>query len=295
MIPSSKSGLGYLRKTLNSRGEVLIIAVEARALLQSQMDRIKATPSAMIHLGQAMMSALLLQGLTDPSDNDKVQCAWLVKGDFGHLYAEAMGTGRVRGTLGNAQAGAELLGKALGPGLLQVRRHHAGTLATGMIESTQQVSTDLVEFLEKSEQRLCGTNLSVKVEWDEAKAQAGYALPFFIKSAHGFLVHVLPQESDLRKVQVMQSWDAQIRVLGAISQWKLSDEPAAATNEMIEMLAMEQDLPSIYAGDVELYCTCSEERAARALALVEASDGATPEAPTVRCEFCGSVYVVGKA
>ncbi len=291
------SSAPYLRKALSPRGDALLITVEARELIQAQMDRIKASPSAMIHLGQALMSAALLQALTDPSENDRVQCEWLAKGDFGHVYAEAHGPGRLRGTLGVPQAGAELLGKDLGPGLLQVRRHHAGSLSTGMIDSVGRVSDDLVEYLRRSEQRMCGTNLSVKIEWDEHKAQQGFALPFRVKSAHAFLVHVLPAASEAQQEAAMQSWDAQIRVLGAISQWKLSDTPSVATSEMLDMLAMKQDVESIFETPLELYCTCSEERAARALALVEAQGGEDPsaEAPTVRCEFCGASYLIGKA
>ena len=290
---------GFLRKSLNSRSEVLLIAVEARALLQCQMERIHADPSAMIHLGQAMMSALLLQALGDTSENDRVQCEWMVNGPFGNLYAESLGTGRVRGTIGSPQAGPAALGQPLGEGLFQVRRHHSGALSTGMINSTGRVSTDLVDFLERSEQRACGSNLSVKIEYDEARAEAGYANPFFVKSAHAFLIHVLPQESDAKRDEVLRSWDAQIRVLGPISQWKLSEDSATATQEMIQMLSMQQDIPSIFGNEIELYCTCSEERAARALALVEANtspgEEIPSEAPTVRCEFCGSVYRIGSA
>lgn len=287
----------YLRKALSPKGDALIITVEARELIQMQMERIKATPSAMIHLGQALMSAALLQALTDPTENDRVQCEWMTKGDFGHVYAEAMGPGRLRGTLGNPQAGAELLGKDMGPGLLQVRRHHAGSLATGMIDAVGRVSDDLVEYLSRSEQRMCGTNLSVKIEWDDAKAAQGFALPFKVKSAHAFLVHVLPAASEAQQTAGLQSWDAQIRVLGPISQWKLSDTPSTATSEMIDMLAMKQGVSSIFETPLELYCSCSEERAARALALVEAQGGEDPaaEAPTVRCEFCGASYRIGKA
>ncbi|MBS1984156.1 MAG: Hsp33 family molecular chaperone HslO [Bdellovibrionales bacterium] len=288
--PTAPQGTGFLRKALSADGTI-IVAIEAKDLLQAQMDRTHAHPPSMIHLGQAMLSALLIQALTDPEENDRVQAEWLVDGPFGHVYAEAFGTGRLRGTVGNLKTPAELLGQSVGNGVFQVRKHHNSSVYTGMIETTGQISTDLVEYLEKSEQRLCGANLSVKIEWDESGTADNF--PFRIKSAHGFLVHVLPEGvSGERRQKLLERWDAQIRALGPISQWKLSVESRTVTEEMVSMLSMEIPHRTIFETPVNLHCTCSEDRAARAVALLGPT---TPGAPahTVRCEFCGAVYQIG--
>jgi len=46
--------------------------------------------------------------------------------------------------------------------------------------------------------------------------------------------------------------------------------------------------------ELKLYCTCSEERAERAVALLQSPGQPDDEGPhTVRCEFCGVTYKVG--
>lgn len=305
---------GRLVKALSVRGDAVLVAVDLTPLVQEQMRRLNATPSAMIHLGQALMAASLLQALGDPDDDDRVQCEWTLKGDMGNLYAEAFGVDRLRGTVGNPQLPAEEYGKPFGTGVMQVRRHHAETTSTGMVTSTGGVGADLVEYLERSDQRLCGSNLSVKIEWDEAGAAAGE--PFRVRGAHGYLLHVLPQATEAKQNEALRWWDAQMNVLGPVSHWKLSESPQEATLEMVRMLSMEEHPRVVVASDCRLHCTCNEERVARAVALLKAHDaeslpdsfesaaGVAPglktplahdRTPEVRCEFCGRTYQIHDA
>jgi molecular chaperone Hsp33 len=289
----------YLKKALNAGGEVLIVSIEARDLLQEQLERIQAHPPAMVHLGQAMMAASLLQALGDPADDDRIQSEWLTRGEFGAVFAEVLGTGKIRGTIGQPQAPAETLGHKLGAGLFRVRKQRGQEPPyTGFIESSGDVSTDLVEYLEKSEQRTCGANLSVKIEWDEAAAQRGSPLPFRVSQASGFLVHILPQDNEARHQELLIQWDVQIRALGHLSKWGLTKGGGPRVClDILQQLTHEEHPKVIFDQEIRLFCTCSEDRAARALALAKAqADPALPVseqgAADVTCEFCGNVYTI---
>lgn len=286
-----------LVKALSDNQEVVVYAIDATAIVQESMERLDAWPPATKHLGQAMMSALLLQALDDTDGQEVRSLQWMCEGPFGHCFAEARGVGEVRGTISNPRPeGVTDYETTLGEGVLQVRRT-IGQLAspnTSVVKAVGQVSLDMVEYLEQSEQKNCGINLSVKIDWaDEAKTK------FHVAHAYGYLVHVLPQPTEAKLNETLLRWDSQINALGAISQWAI--RPEHATEDMARLLLSEHTPKIVMKQRVLFSCNCSEDRAARALAMLETQEekeGATAEsalgaaATEIRCEFCGHVYVV---
>ncbi len=284
---------GSIKKFLVDSSDVVIVATEATRLVQELMDRIGAYPPAMVHLGQACIASLLLQALNDKEGNEKVELQWLCAGPFGNLYVESLGLGRVRGTLTNPKAEVESLKQGLGTGLFQVRRvvSEAQMPFTGIVSATGFVGQDVVEYLEKSEQKNCGVSLSVKIVWDESRKPT----PFRVERAEGYLVHILPQEREERKNFLLQSWDKHMKDLGPLSEWELPQDPSENTSQIIHFLTGKPVLSYLWEHPLELYCTCSQERAERALSLLAEGErreliGDTQKNLEMNCEYCGATY-----
>ena len=285
-------------KALSPSKDVLLLAVNATQTVNESMRRIKAYPPSMLHLGRAMMSALLLQSLSDSDEAETISLQWIAKGPFGGLFAEARGQGHVRGTIDNPQAAMDDLSTRLGPGILQVRRAHPNPNVTlgssGHVEARGEVGEDLVEYLEKSEQRHCGMHLYVKIKYnDELKDN----FPFEVEKAVGYLVHILPGENNTASLATIASWDALMKDLGPLNLW-LWDESLDPALQILQFLTAKSEPDIRVESKVSFACTCSEDRASRALALANKLDP-LPDDPlskvdkaVIKCEFCGLVYEI---
>lgn len=282
------SNLSNLGKYLTHDRTAVIYTLDATDLVQESMERVGCWPPATKHLGQGMMAALLLLAVSDKEDSLALQ--WNCDGEFGHLFTEAKNYGEARGTIQNPRpAGIADYETGLGQGILQVRRGKGSLSTTSVVKSTGDVSLDVVEFLEKSEQRNCGVNFSVLIDWNqdpEAKSK------FQVKSALAYLVHIMPQNSEARLNEILFHWDSHMRALGPISTWKLGDN---LTLGMARFLTAEAAPEELMRQRVRFHCNCSKERAARALTLLDKNDS-TPaeEAETfeITCEYCGKIYEI---
>lgn len=279
-----------LQKTLSENGEAVVYALDATQLVQESMERLGAWPPATKHLGQSMMAALLLQALADSDATESLSLQWMCDGPFGHLFAEARSIGEVRGTIREPRAPVADYETSLGTGLLQVRRYKGAVGTTSIVNSKGVVSADMVEYLEQSEQKNCGINFSVVVDWkDEAKTQ------FVVRSALAYLVHILPQPTEQKLNDALVRWDRQMQSLGAISRWQLRE--TEVTTDMLRLITGEPEPRIVMTQRVAFRCNCSVERAARALAILEnqeAKEGKAQSAtPTeIRCEYCGKNYTI---
>lgn len=267
-----------------------MIVVDATNLVQESMQRVESWPPATIHLGQALMAAILLQAATDKTDTERVALQWNVDGPFGTLYAESSRLGHVRGTVVVPQAPIADLDTSLGQGTLQVRRITETTF-TGIVPSHGNVSDDIVEYLERSEQRRCGVNFTVKLNWQDT---GNTRMPFVVEAAYGYLIDVLPQPTEEKLRNVLSNWDSLMRGLGKISEWELGNDP---TNQMLKLLTGESEPSQVLYQRIRFHCPCSKQRAERALLLAANVDGQEEQAESeqVRCEFCGKVYTITKA
>lgn len=318
MIESTRGG--YLRKALSQDKSVVIITVDAREVVEELLLRQQLMPPSLVHVGQAALGALLVQALGDPKEDQRVEFQWASEGPFGKLFAEVLGTGKVRATITNPQAEVDRLDEALGDGILQVRRiEKNGSAYSGIVKSTGQVGTDLVEYLERSEQKACGISLSVQIGAREdalppqvaATPRARIQSPFYVKAALGYLVHILPQASEAKHEQLLRVWDRFIADLGPLSRWVLPQgTPEETTKALTDMLLPQEAWLPIYGGEAYFSCNCSEGRAARALSLAREVERAADErarlkgeepAPSIAvelpdgsveviCEFCGTSY-----
>lgn len=280
-----------LLKALSENHEAVVYALDATALVQESMERIDAWPPATKHLGQAMMASLLLQALTDAEEKEGLSLQWMCPGPFGHCYVESRNYGECRGTIQNPRPAVQDYETNLGPGILQVRRTlRRGQATTSIVNSIGDVSNDVVEYLEKSEQKNCGINLSVTIDWDEKDPNK-----FKVRSALAYLIHVLPQPTEQKLSDALVRWNRQMASLGAISKWSL--RPEQNTLDMLRLITGEEEPNVVMNQRVLFSCNCSEARAVRALSLLENQEKKEgsfhPEPETeIRCEYCGRTYTV---
>ena len=283
-----------VRKALTSDGEAVVIAVDATQLVQNSLVRLGAWPPSMIHLGQAMLGALLLQGLPDRHDDEKLELQWKTSGPFGGVFAECREASQIRGTIFEPQAPVPNLTTSLGPGLLQVRRIRA-MASTGIVEAQGDIALDLLDYLEKSEQKNCAMNLWVDIANDANPSSPDQ--PFVIRHAYGFLVHVIPVKAQADTDRALLKWDHHVRSLGPISKWVIGKDP---TFDMLSFVTAEFKPKILSEKKVDFFCTCNEERAERALALMTDAErrefhlnAIGPNAKEeVKCEFCGRTYLI---
>ena len=293
--------LDAIKKTRTQDGEAIILCASVRDLLGAAMKRLNAGPAAAIHLGQALLAGALVKGLPDTATETRLELQWKLNGPLGNMYVDAWSEGRLRGALINAEAPLTALKGSLGSGFFQVQRMGKNTV-TGIVQSVGDVVVDVLEYLDKSEQKSCAMNLWVDLD---VREESGQAPELYVRNAVGYLIHVLPQSQESRTLELLYNWDQHLRSLGPLSQWVLGDD---TIHNCLSCISGEFS-PKIYALDslVE-HCTCSEDRAARALLFAKAQsdfreslggsfgdsgivETAKP-AETIRCEFCGSLYTL---
>ena len=284
--------MDHIRKALSEDKNITVMAIDATQTVQESLGRLKAFPPSMVHLGQAMLAALLLQTLLGEKEKLKIALQWQVDGPFGPLFAEANHKGQVRGTLAYPQAPIDNYETLLGPGLLQVRKKLKEVSSQGVVEAKGQVVDDLLEYLEQSEQRSCTMALSVKIDWAKEKNDEQ---PFVVEYARGYLVDVLPQKTKEHTTALLYKWDQFLGQLGPISEWALeTSEGESVTDSMLRLLFANQDHEKVFYQQVEFHCHCTQERAERAFQLSENAVGNEvvniEESHEVRCEFCGRSY-----
>jgi|GEM_PF-1526 len=259
-----------------------IYVVDATQAVQQICQQLKAYPPACVHLGQAVMSALLLHAWSRFNHPGKVALEWKNEGPFGSLFAEASEQGRVRAMITYPQAAVYDYQTLLGPGLLRVFKQQA-LASTSFVTSKGDVAVDLVTYLEQSEQRSCGAGLAVKVEMNAD--ESGFKITY----ARGYLLDVLPQ-SDLSLFQErLAHYDTHMQQLGPLSSWHLSQ--TQPLQDMLTLLCCEQNPTIEHCQPVLFYCPCSKTRAEAADALFRKIDPKeNVESAQVRCEFCGKIY-----
>jgi len=289
--------LGAAIKALSEDKSAVIVAVEARELVAEIARRLKTYPVSLKHLGQALLGVTLLQLMSDTDDNEKVELQWQVAGSFGNLYADSLGSGRLRATIQQPQAEVFDFSEGLGAGLLQVRRTKPGGLSTnGLVSAVGSVAEDIVTYLQDSEQRSCGMRLNVKVERDLEAEERGDQFPFKVTQAAGYLVHVLPQIDPKLKEAYLQLWNQRMKVMGPLSEWAIPEDSEEALRFMVHLLTVGSKPEYFETVPLQLYCTCSEDRAKRALALLshrERKDLVSDKTVDLKCEYCGHTYLIG--
>ncbi len=276
-----------LQKAIAPDGLTQFLLIDAKDVVQESLTRLKAWPPSMIHLGQALMGAGLLHALLIKEDKSKLSLQWSVRGPFGDLYAESNAIGKLRGTIMQPQAPVNNMFAKLGSGILQVRRTEVDS-STGVVQAGGDVCMDLLTYLHQSEQRPCAMNLWVDLNWDDKNPEH----PIYVRNALGYLVEVLPDERGVMDSNRLAQWENFLTSLGKLSEWEIDSQAPLAS--MLKFLNPGTPAKVLMYQNLSFYCSCSEERAQRALILALDQDKSLPrrESEEITCEFCGKVYEV---
>jgi len=296
---------GCVVKVLSEDKSAVLVAADLTPVINAMLIQLKAFPASIHHLGQACLGAVLIQALTDTDEDEKIEIQWQSTGPFGNLYADVLGTGKIRGTIQNLRAEVDSLKASMGPGLLQVRRsNQQAVLSTGIVASKGVVAEDLRIFLEQSEQKTCAINL--QVAFSIAKDPHDGTEVLVVSDAFGFMLHLLPTESPELRDRLMKVWDHRISMLGPLNEWSLPQDSEKSVRAIIEWLTVGSKPTQLKKYPVEFYCSCSVDRIQRAIALLtprekkwiltredEAGESEV-EKVSVNCEFCGKTYAIEK-
>jgi len=294
---------GSIKKALGPKAEALMVAIDATESIDELVQNLAIYPPSAYHLGQAVLGSMLIQAMSDTDDHERYDLQWKIEGPFGNLVAEALDTGKYRASIAKTQTAEDTFGKPLGDGILQVRRSNKDgkQVASGLIETLGTVAEDLTDYLERSEQKKCALALYVNIDWDESR---GKEFPFKVKKAIGYLVHILPADSEAKQDVTVAMWDKHLKDLGPMSNWELPEDPDKATSAIFSFLTGLPENPITYSSQIQQNCPCSESRIFRAVELLTNSEKKwilngpeeqqKKESLEVECEFCGQVYEISK-
>lgn len=279
--------MDILRRAITKDGLVRISAINGTNLLQESLQRTKSLPPSMIHLGQGLLGSLLLLSVTTKSEDAKISLQWNTPtGPFGSMYVEANAKGEVRGTILKPQASVTDLKTLLGEGHLQVTRQEVKG-QVGVVSCEGDVCSDLLNYLHQSEQRRVAMNLWVDLDVDEANE----VHPFKVKKALGYLIELLPDDNVIEQKSREFYFEERLKELGGLSAWDIDyNDP---TKSILQILSDEEKPKETMYQSLRFHCNCTEERAARALALAEAqspTEDFMNKEEDVTCEFCGQTY-----
>lgn len=241
------------------------------------------TPVATAALGRTMTGALLIASTL--KGEEKLTVRFLGDGPLGGVVAVADASGQVKGYVQDPlcdlplnEAGKLDVGKAIGSGNLVVDRSlENGEIYTGTVPIvTGEVGDDLVQYLLQSEQIPSALLLGVLVGRD-----------YHAESAAGFLIQLLPdsREEDIEKIEELIG-----HLTGGISG------PAKKQGEMEKLLSFlmrDADYKILDKRDLSFRCTCSKERLADTLKLLDKSEVADLVADggaELVCHFCNEHY-----
>jgi len=257
------------------------IFVDATDTVKEIIKKTECLPPAGICLGQAMLSCFLIHELTAKGEKRKTKLQWSVDGPLGNLYVDVNEDREGRGVITNPQAFSGKINESLGRGVLQVLREQ-GKVHTGIVATKGDVCSDILEYLHQSEQRRCAMNLWVNFDPKSKDLE--------VDKAVGYFFEVFPQKDPLRLELISTFWEEKLNELGSLSSWSFKEE----TNiKSMASVALEKTGQLTSENSLKFACSCSEERAERALVFANKQDASTDQrSAEIVCEYCGQRYDV---
>lgn len=268
-------------------GRVRAISVDTTEIV-AELRRIHGTdPAVTAALGRTVTGALLLSALLK-EERHSVTLRIQGDGPAGTLIASANGAGEVRGLVGNPRPDVEQArdGKLNVSGVvgrtgrlavtrdLGLRQPYIGTveLVSG------EIGDDLAHYLARSEQVPSAVGIGVYVQADGS-----------VEAAGGYMVQLLPEADDTDA-------DAVETAVRALPHPTVMLREGDTPEKMLARIFPEgYDL--LARTGVRFRCTCSRERAEKALILLGADELEAMRAENrdtghseIVCEFCKTAY-----
>ncbi|MCO5113903.1 MAG: Hsp33 family molecular chaperone HslO [Bdellovibrionaceae bacterium] len=276
--------MDILKKYMSHDNSVVFSFVDATMAVNESLKRVGCLPPAGIHLGQALLSCLLMQSIYGEKQKNKLSMQWSVDGSFGNLFVDMNDNGGIRGTITHPQFFGGKLNESLGEGVLQVIREGASVNQahkhTGIVDSRGDVVSDTLGYLQQSEQRQCAMNVWIQFDTDSDELR--------LKAAWGYLVELLPMDDAFKRDMIAMFWEEKFKELGNMSKWNIDSNDPTTSMAQITLGTFGKEVSQ---KKVFFECTCNEERAQRALVFANQKDqDHHQDQAQVTCEYCGQVY-----
>ncbi len=276
--------MDILKKYMSHDNSVVFSFVDATMAVNESLKRVGCLPPAGIHLGQALLSCLLMQSIYGGKQKNKLSMQWSVDGSFGNLFVDMNDNGGIRGTITHPQFFGGKLNESLGEGVLQVIREGASVNQahkhTGIVDSRGDVVSDTLGYLQQSEQRQCAMNVWIQFDTDSDELR--------LKAAWGYLVELLPMDDAFKRDMIAMFWEEKFKELGNMSKWNIDSNDPTTSMAQITLGTFGKEVSQ---KKVFFECTCNEERAQRALVFANQKDqDHHQDQAQVTCEYCGQVY-----
>ena len=263
-------------------------SVIATDVVREMQNLQKTYPLATVGVGRAMVGALLMA--SHLKEKHEIGLLFRGNGPMSTLYAEASFDGHVRGYCPHPQyqdfESSLNLGRAIGSGTLTVARHQPfqKSAFSGTVDlQTGEVGDDLAHYLHQSQQIRSIVSLGVYLDTYGRVLAAGGTLVEVMPGVEDDVIDVLEKNSQKLTTSVSEL------ILNGVSPQKL-----------IEPLLLglpHTEIPHEY--EVRYFCPCTQDRAARALALLgadEIQDMLDKSEPAeIQCQVCGRKYILEKA
>lgn len=267
-------------------GGVRILAVDATEVVETLRRRQGTDPAVTAALGRAAIGALLLGALLK-KDQQSVTLRIDGGGPAGILIATATAAGEVRGIVGdprpdivqvrdgklNVSGAVGSAGRLTVTRDLGMRQPYSSTIE--MVSG--EIGEDLAHFFVHSEQVPSAVGIGVFVQPDGT-----------VEAAGGYLVQLLPGLPD----RVASDLEG---VIGNLAHPTELLRGGDTPEDMLRRI-VSGDLRIGTRMPVRFHCPCDQDRAGRALALLDAEEleemrqEATAGETELVCEFCGDSY-----
>lgn len=279
-----------LVRATTADGSASAMVITATQLVRQAAATAPTSRTAIAALGRALMGALLMAA--SKKSGESVQLQLRGKGPLGTITAIATADLDVRGTLSNRLAecparddGRPDVSTAVGTGILAVVRHHPRWREpySGFVPMTlRDIAKDLTRYLLESEQAPSAMGLSI------AHAEDGN-----VAAAAAFLVQALPGADDAALAEL----EANIKALPRAAE--LVAQGGVDADALLDRIAGDVRLGARSHATLRFHCPCDEERATRALRLLDPSElremVRSGQGQEVECQFCGVAYQLDAA
>lgn len=283
MTPHPVDQKGHLYGFISTREALRASVVEMTDLVEQACAMQGTSATASVALGRALVGSVLLA--SQLKDRQALALQISGEGPLKRVFAHAQHEGLCRGSVSDKQAPLHFddqglaLAALIGEGHLQVTTyipHQKAPHVSQVPLQTGEIGEDLAHYLHQSKQIPCLLSLGVKLDKDGKVCAAG-----------GVLIELMPGHSEdlLSRIEVQQ-------------------EQAQSLSHLIESGETPLNLLRNHLGDIEVQqikdhpvryaCTCSRDKAAQSLHLLESQDFdeilAAPESLNVDCDMCGLTY-----
>ena len=274
----------YMYLAMASKDGARGYAAATTELVEEARRRHDTSPTATVALGRALTAATLMSGLLKVGQ--RVALKWEGGGPLRKIVVEADSNGRVRGYVAEPEVDLPLVNdehdvsSAIGrAGLLTVVRDlRLPELAEGVVHlAASDISSDLIFFLEQSDQVPTVVEIGVSLNEDGSVAAAG-----------GILIQPLPPYEP----EIIDRLKERLQELPPLTAMLAEGKkPETILDEVFE--GIQHTVLSKY--PVRFECNCSRERTKAALVALGREDLQaildTDGQATVNCQYCHQEYV----